>query len=182
MKKILSLLPTQSLIYILTCGGGVIVFIFLIIIPNQNTSTELDQEIEKLNDRIEQQRILRPVFDTLLDRAKREKSTELPAIKKVKLNRDDINKVSEIIQDMAGRHDLKVQDVRTDANEIMNNTGYMLMRVQVTGDFIKFREYLMDLGTIPSLELIEEINIRAIEGNREYKLKIWMAQKLTKDT
>jgi len=182
MKKILSLLPTQSLIYILTCGGGVIVFIFLIIIPNQNTSTELDQEIEKLNDRIEQQRILRPVFDTLLDRAKREKSTELPTIKKVKLNRDDINKVSEIIQDMAGRHDLKVQDVRTDANEIMNNTGYMLMRVQVTGDFIKFREFLMDLGTIPSLELIEEINIRAIEGNREYKLKIWMAQKLTKDT
>lgn len=182
MKKILSLLPTQSLIYILTCGGGVIVFIFLIIIPNQNTSTELDQEIEKLNDHIEQQRILRPVFDTLLDRAKREKSTELPTIKKVKLNRDDINKVSEIIQDMAGRHDLKVQDVRTDANEIMNNTGYMLMRVQVTGDFIKFREFLMDLGTIPSLELIEEINIRAIEGNREYKLKIWMAQKLTKDT
>ena len=182
MKKILSLLPTQSLIYILTCGGGVIVFIFLIIIPNQNTSTELDQEIEKLNDRIEQQGILRPVFDTLLDRAKREKSTELPTIKKVKLNRDDINKVSEIIQDMAGRHDLKVQDVRTDANEIMNNTGYMLMRVQVTGDFIKFREFMMDLGTIPSLELIEEINIRAIEGNREYKLKIWMAQKLTKDT
>jgi hypothetical protein len=182
MKKILSLLPTQSLIYILTCGGGVIVFIFLIIIPNQNTSTELDQEIEKLNDRIEQQRILRPVFDTLLDRAKREKSTELPTVKKVKLNRADINKVSEIIQDMAGRHDLKVQDVRTDANEIMNNTGYMLMRVQVTGDFIKFREFLMDLGTISSLELIEEINIRAIEGSREYKLKIWLAQKLTKDT
>lgn len=182
MRKILSLLPTQSLIYILTCSGGVIVFIFLIIIPNQNTSTELDQEIEKLNDRIEQQRILRPVFDTLLDRAKREQSTELPTIKKVKLDRGDINRVSEIIQDMAGRHDLKIQDVRTDANEIMNNTGYILMRVQVTGDFMKFREFLMDLGTIPSLEQIEEINIRAIEGNREYKLKIWMAQKLTKDT
>jgi len=177
MKKILSLLPTQSLIYILTCGGGVIVFIFLIIIPNQNTSAELDQEIEKLNDRIEQQRILRPVFETLLGRAKREQPTELPTIKKVKLNRGDINKVSQIIQDMAGRHDLKIQDVRTDANEIMNNTGYMLMRVQVAGNFMKFREFLMDLGTIPSLEFIEEINIRAIEGNREYKLKIWLAQK-----
>jgi hypothetical protein len=177
MKKILSLLPTQSLIYILTCGGGVIVFIFLIIIPNQNTSAELDQEIEKLNDRIEQQRILRPVFETLLGRAKREQPTELPTIKKVKLNRGDINKVSQIIQDMAGRHDLKIQDVRTDANEIMNNTGYMLTRVQVAGNFMKFREFLMDLGTIPSLEFIEEINIRAIEGNREYKLKIWLAQK-----
>ena len=70
----------------------------------------MDQEIEQLNDRIEQQRILRPVFDSLLDRAKRKPPTELPATKKVKLDRDDLNKVSEIIQDMAGRHDLKVQD------------------------------------------------------------------------
>ena len=54
MKKILSILPTQSLIYFLICGAGVLVFIFLIIIPNQNMSAELDQEIDKLNDRVEQ--------------------------------------------------------------------------------------------------------------------------------
>ena len=42
---------------------------------------------------------------------------------------------------------------------------------------MKFREFLMDIGTIPWLEQIEEIIIRAIEQNREYKLKVWMAQK-----
>ena len=42
---------------------------------------------------------------------------------------------------MAGRYDLKIEDIRTDANEIMNDTGYMLMRVHVTGDFMKFREF-----------------------------------------
>ena len=177
MNKDLSLLPTQGLIYILICGAGVILFIMFIIIPNQNISAELDQEIEKLNDRIEQQRILRPVFDSLLKRAKKEQSTDLPATKLVKLDRGDIDKVSELLQDMAGRHDLKIQDIRTDANEILNNTGYMLMRIHATGDFMKFREFLMDLGAFPSLEQIEEIKIRAIEGNREFKLKIWMAQK-----
>ena len=177
MKKILSLLPTQSLIYILTCGGGVIVFIFLIIIPNQNTSAELDLEIEKLNDRIEQQRILRPVFESLLQRAKTKQATDLPAIKLEKLDPSDVTKVSKVIQDMAGRYDLIIEDIRIDANEIMNDTGHMLMRVHVTGNFMKFREFLMDMGTIPSLEQIEEIIIRAIEGSREYKLKIWLAQK-----
>jgi hypothetical protein len=181
MKKILSILPTQSLIYLLICGGGIIVFIFLIIIPNQNMSAELDQEIEKLNDRIEQQRILRPVFDSLLERAKKENPTELPATKKVKLERGDINKVSELLQEMAGRHDIKIQDIRTDAKEIMNNTGYLLMRLQATGDFMKFRDFLVDIGTIPALEQIEEIKIRAIETNREYKLRVWMAQKSTED-
>jgi hypothetical protein len=177
MNKILSLLPTQTLINILLCGAGVIAFIFLIIIPNQNISDELDQEIEKLSDRIEQQRILRPVFDSLLKRAKTEHSTDLPKIKIEKLDRGDVNRISKVIQDMAGRYDLKIEDIRTDANEIMNDTGYMLMRVHVTGDFMKFREFLMDMGAIPSLEQIEEIIIRAIEGNREYKLKIWLAQK-----
>ena len=177
MKRILSILPTQSLIYFLVCGAGIIVFILLIIIPNQKTSAELDQEIEKLNDHIEQQRILRPVFDSLLDRAKKENPTELPETKKVKLERGEINKVSELLQDLAGHCGLKIQDIGTDVNDIMNNTGYMLMRIHATGDFMKFREFLVDLGTIPSLEQIEEIKIGAIEGNREYKLRIWMALK-----
>ena len=177
MKKILSILPTQSLIYFLVCGAGIIVFIFLIIIPNQNTSAELVRDIEKINDRIEQQRILRPVFDSLVARAKKENPTELPATKKVKLARGDINKVSKLLQEMARRHGLKIEDIRTDVNEMMNNTGYMLMRIHATGDFMKFREFLVDLAAVPALEQIEEIKIRAIEGNRQYNLRIWLAQK-----
>jgi len=170
-------LPTQSLIFFLLCSAGIIIFIFLIIIPNQNMSAELDQEINKLNDSIEQQRILRPVFDSLLERAKKKNSTALPVTKQVKLERADIQKVSDLLQDMAGRHDLKIKDIRTDVDEIMNNSGYMLLQIDATGDFMKFRDFLVDLGTIPSLERIEHIDIRAIEKNREFKLRIWMAQK-----
>lgn len=177
MTKILSILPTESLVYILACGTGIIFFVFMIIVPNQNTSAELDQDIENLKDRIEQQRILRPVFDSLLERAKREYPTQLPVTKRVKLERGDINKVTEILQDIAGRHDLTIQDIRTDVNAMMTSTGFMQMRIHATGDFMKFRDFLVDLGTIPSLEKIEEIIIRAIEQNREYKLKIWMTQK-----
>ena len=177
MKKILSLLPTQSLINFLFCGVGVILFIFFIIIPNENVADELDQEIDELSGRIEQQRILRPVFESLLKRAKAEYSANLPAIKMEKLNRGDVHSISTVLQDMAGRNDLKIEDIRTDANEIMSDTGHMLMKIHLTGDFMKFREFLMDMGTIPALEQIEEIIIRAIEGNREYILKIWLAQK-----
>ncbi|MCP4631010.1 MAG: hypothetical protein GY850_47000 [bacterium] len=140
-------------------------------------SAELDQDIEQLNDRIEQQRILRPVFGSLLEKAKREYPTQLPATKRVKLERGDISKVTELLQDIAGRHDLKIQDIQTDVNAMMTNSGFIEMRIHATGDFMKFRDFLVDLGTIPFLEQIEEIIIRAIEQNREYKLKIWMAQK-----
>ena len=149
----------------------------MIIMPSQNTSAELDQDIENIKDRIEQQRILRPVFDSLLERVKRAYPTQLPVIKRARLARGDINKVTELLQDIAGRHDLKIQDIRTDVNAMMANTGFMQMRIHATGDFMKFRDFLVDLGTIPFLEQIEEIIIRAIEQDREYKLKIWMAKK-----
>ncbi len=177
MKKILTILPTQSLIYCLICGAGIIVFIFLIIIPSHNISVELDQDIKKLNDHIEKQRILRPVFDSLLKRAKEEKSTDLPSTPKVKIERGDINKISELLQEIARRHELKVQDIKTDVHELMENSGYMPMNLNLTGNFMNFRDFLVDLGTIASLAHIEELNIRAIAANREYKLRIWLAQK-----
>jgi hypothetical protein len=177
MKNYLSLLPTQSLIYFIICGAGILVFIFLIIIPSQRASSKLDKDIEKLSDRIEEQRILKPVFESLLKQAKKKNPTELPATRKAKLARGDISKISEKMQEIARRHGFKLRDIRTDLNAMTGNTGYLLMRIDVTGDFMRFRDFLVDLGTIPSLEQIEEIQIRAIEASREFKLKIWMAQK-----
>jgi hypothetical protein len=177
MKKILSFLPTQSLFLFLLCGAGIIVFVFLIILPTQNTSTQLDKDILKIRDRIEEQRILKPVFESLLKRAKKKNSTELPATKTVKLDRADISKLSEDLQEMAFRHGLKVQDMKTDVAALIGKSGYLQMRLNLTGAFLDFRGFLVDLGTIPSLEIIEEIQIRAIEGSREFKIKMWMAQK-----
>ena len=176
MKKYLSLLPTQSLIYFLICGTGILVFIFLIIIPTQKAAFELDQDIEKLGNQIEEQRILKPVFDGLLKRVKNKNETALPATQKVKLARGDISKVSETLQDMARRSGLNLRSISTDVNA-SGDAGYLLLRIEATGDFMRFRDFLVDVGTIPSLEKIEEIQIRAIEASREFKLKIWMAQK-----
>ena len=177
MKKILSILPTESLIYLLVCGAGILAFVFLIIIPTQKTSAELDQDILKIGDRIEEQRILKPVFESLLKRAKNKTPTDLPATKKAKLDRADISKLSEDLQEMAFRHGLKVQNMNTDVSALIGKGGYLLMRINLAGAFMDFRDFLVDLGTIPSLEIIEEIKIRAIEGSREFKIKIWIAQK-----
>jgi len=177
MKKILSILPTQSLIYFLICSVGILAFVFLIVIPTQKTSAELDKDILKTGDFIEEQRILKPLFESLLKRAKSITPTDLPATKKAKLDRADISKLSEDLQEMAFRHGLKVQDMNTDVSTLIGKSGYLLMRINLAGAFMDFRDFLLELGTIPSLEIIEEIQIRASEGSSEFKIKIWMAQK-----
>lgn len=171
------MLPTQSLICFLLCGAGIIAFVFLIIVPNNNAAAELDRDIEKINDSIDQQRILRPVFDSLLQRAKKKNPTKLPNIKKKKLERDEVNQVSTRLQDMAARHELEIRNIKTDVNQLMKNSGFLQMRIQAIGDFMNFRDFLLDLGTIPALEQIEEIKVTAIAGTRQFQLKIWLAKK-----
>lgn len=174
MKNKLSLLPTQSLIYFFICGVGILVFVVLIIIPTQNTMAELDRDIEKITDRIEEQRILKPVFFSLLNRVKKKNPIELPVARKVKLALGDINKVSENLQANARRHGLKLRDIQTDVSTEADKAGYLLIQLRLTGDYQKFRDFLVELGNIPSLEQIEEIQIRAIENSRELKIKLWL--------
>ncbi len=176
MRRTHSILSTQSLIYFLVCGGGILVFILLIIIPTQQTSAELDNDIEKLHVRIDEQRVLKPVFDKLLMQVKKKSPTTLPTLRKVKLARGDISKISEQLLGIARRCELNVRDIQTDVNPMNNNDKYLLIHVLATGEFLKFREFLMDLGKIPSLEQIEEIHIRAIETSREFRVKIRLAQ------
>ena len=176
MKKINSILPAQSLINFFICGAGIIVFVLLIIVPTHKTSAELDRDIEKVNARIEEQRLLKPVFDKLLKQVKKKGPTKLPAPQKAKLARGGIKKVSEHLLEIARRYDLTLRDIQTDVKVLENKVEFLLLQIHATGDFKKFRDFLVDLGTIPSLEQIEEIHIRAIENSREFRLKIWLAQ------
>ena len=176
LKKITEIFPAQSLIFFLLCGAGIVVFIFFIIIPSQKSTAELDTHIEELEKRIGQQRTLTPVFHSLLNKAKAKSQTKLPITKKANLAREDMKKTFDQIQAIARIYNLKLDEITPDVNSLKENSGYLLIRLAVTGDFFNFREFLIDLGTIPSLAHIQEMRINATEGSRQIKLKIWLAQ------
>ena len=176
VNKISRVFPPQSLIFFLICSAGILVFIFLIILPSQNSAAELNKNIEELKAKLDEQRILTPVFHSLLKRAKTAPPSALPSPEKTKLPLGDMNSISKEFQDIAMRHNLKLEEVKTDVSSMMEDTGYLMMRLRLTGDFYKFRDFLVDLGSIPSLEHIEEINIRPVKTARELQIKLWLGQ------
>ena len=175
-NRITEIFPAQSLIFIVMCGACIILFIFFVILPSQKTAAELDSKIEELEKRIGEQRTLTPVFYSLLNKAKAEDQTKLPITQKAKMARGDMTKIFDQIKAIAKWHDLKMEEITPDVNSLKGGSGYLLIHLVVTGDFFKFREFLIDLGAIPSLAHIEEMRISAIEESREIKLKLWLAQ------
>jgi len=176
INKISSSPLAQNFIIFVICVVGILAFFLLVILPSQKTSAELDQDIERLNTRIEEQRILTPVFHSLLNRVKMEGPSGLPSPEKSKLTHGDMNAISTVFQDIAGRHNLKLEEITTDVSSLMQESGYLSMWLRLSGEFFKFRKFLIDLGSIPSLEHIEEINIVPTKTSKELRLKIWLAQ------
>ena len=87
-----------------------------------------------------------------------------------------MNAISKVFQDFAGRRNLKLEEITTDDSSLTQESGYLLMRLRLSGDFFKIRKFLIDIGAIPSLEHIEEINIRSTKTSKELRLKIWLAK------
>lgn len=175
-NRISEMFPPQSLIFFLICGAGIVVFVFFIILPSQKTAAELDSNIEELEKRIGEQRTLTPVFYSLLNKAKAEDETRLPVTQKAKMVRGNMAKVFDQIKTIAAGYNLKLEEITPDVNSLKGGSKYLLIYLVVTGDFFKFREFLIDLGAIPSLAHIQEMRINAIEESREIRLKIWLAQ------
>ncbi|MDX1708454.1 MAG: hypothetical protein R3274_07630 [Desulfobacterales bacterium] len=167
---------SQSLLVLVICVVGVLTFFLLILLPSQKTSAELDTEIDRLNIRIEEQRILTPVFHSLLKRTKGDSTSALPSPEKTRLTHGDMNTISSVFQDIAMRHNLRLEEVKTDVSSMMEDSGYLMMHLRLSGNFYKFRDFLVELGSIPALEHIEEVNIRPAKTARELQIKLWLAQ------
>ena len=176
IKRITEIIPAQSLILLFICVAGILLFIFLFILPAQKTAAELDNNIEEKQSQIDRQQILKPVFERMLVKATTKNPTRLPIVEKVKLARGDMKKISEQIQTLIQGNDLQIKEITPDVGSIKEHPGYLPIRLAVTGEFFNFRKFLLDLSSIPSIVHIQEITIRSIEESREMKVKIWLAQ------
>lgn len=170
------ILPPQTLILLVLCGLGVLAFLVLVILPTQRLSAELDRDIENLQSRIEEQKILSPVFKSLFAKTKTAEPQSLPAPNRAKLTRAEITGVPKRLQQLAAAHHLNVREIVPEVNTLTDASSRFLIRFAASGQFSDLRGLLIDVGALPYFESIEEIDIRAVENGREFGLKMWMAR------
>jgi hypothetical protein len=171
-----SFLPPQTLILLVLCGVGVLAFLLLVILPAQRLSAELDQDIKNLQTRVEEQKILSPVFKSLFAKTKTTEPQGLPAPTRTKLTREEITLVPKRLQQLAASYRIEVREIVPEVSTLTDASGRFLTKLTALGRFSDLRGFLIDLGALPYFDSIEEIEIRAVEGGREFGLKIWLAR------
>ncbi len=176
MKKIkLSNIPTKSLIFFLVFSSGIVSFYFLAILPIKTTSEELDYKLTEMHTKIEEQKILAPVYKNLLKKAQLKQPEEFSELVKVKLSRSDTKKISSIIKKIASKTNMKITAFKPDVESLISESGHLLINIVLTGDFLNFHGFLFQLCRLPALEQIENIEIRSIVETNEFKIRLFMA-------
>ena len=169
-------LPTRNTFMIVVFGGGMLLFVLIAIFPNYLSYNNVVHEIGLLKDKIEEQKILSPIFEDLSKKAQFQKPESLPFPPADKLSRNDTEKITPIIREMVEVNGFKLEDIDTDIESLVTESGILKLNINLTGEFHNLRNLLLDLGSLPYLEHIELIQIGSFGDKNKIDLTIWISQ------
>lgn len=168
-------LPGKSIRYLAICAFGVLVFVIVGIYPRVQSISKLDAKITNLHYDIETQRILFPVYETLMKKSRIKEPEDLPKPRNERLDRSKVVMIPDTFRDMALMSKLKPVEVIPELNGMTRGSGFQSVVVRLTGDFLAFRDFLILASGVPYLAHIETIQIKPAGDDREFHLKLWLA-------
>ena len=168
-------IPRESIIYLLFCLTGILIFILAGILPNSWTMAELAKQTTDAQFRLEEKRTLNPFQKSLQGKSTKKESEILPLPEKGKLARTEIDTLPITFDALAKMSGMSMTSAIPNLNALTGDASSLSVNVVLRGDFINFRKFLIQLGGNPSVQHIEEITLQQKPGSKEFRLKIWVA-------
>ena len=178
MKKInINIHQKNSILYLVIYGGIVLIIILVGILPYYLKISNQIKENDKLRYQIREQKDFGPVYKTLTSDIENNNALALPHPEKTALPRSEAQKFQTDFQNAAKKSGLKVVSFTPDINTSASPSTSFLHNIVLRGELADFRRMLIELGSIPYLDRIEEINIQQNTNSMEFKMKVWIAIK-----
>ena len=168
-------IPRQSILYLLLCLTGVLIFLFLGIIPGYGSLRSLDRELDGLGHQMKEHETLLPVYESLQKVLHNTDKRILPMPEKEKIQRREIEKALKTFSQIASSSGMEIVSLFPDMNSMAGGAGLLQVNGAFRGDFFNFRRLLEGLGSLPYVEQMEEIDIRETDSGRDYRIKFWLA-------
>ena len=150
-------------------------FLLLAILPAHRETVALDFEIESVHSKIEEQKILTPVYETLLKRAQLKPPEGLKFVPKQKLKTEDVHKVADKFNELAMTSRLVLVKYTPAVETLINRSGFLMVDLELRGEFIDLHPFLLRMCQLPYLEQIEEIKIQTVTNSRQMHIRVWLA-------
>jgi hypothetical protein len=167
--------PKQSVTYLVLCLTGVLIFVLAGILPNIRTMAALSARITDARFQLEEQQALSPFQKSLRDKSQKKESEILPLPAKGILEQARINTLPMIFGSAAKASGMSLASAIPNLTALTGDAQSLSVNVVLRGDFMNLRKFLINLGGIPYVKQIEEIEIQQKPDTKEFRLKIWVA-------
>ncbi len=170
-------LDASNMIYLGVCLVGIIAFFFVGIYPNTHSLRDMDQEIETLNQEVQTQELLFPVYLKLLADLTHKVPTKLTVPQKEKISHNDLGHINEMFTKLAEESDVSFVSAIADASNYLDDMERLSMTATFSGDFFSLRQLILKICRLPYLVSIDEMQIETLENAKQIKFKIKVLQK-----
>ncbi|HBO85312.1 MAG: hypothetical protein A2073_08015 [Deltaproteobacteria bacterium GWC2_42_11] len=168
-------IPKHSIIYLLVCLSGVLVFIVLGIIPNSISLAGFDKKIKETRSLLQEQKNLLPIYQTLIKDIESKKSPALPMPEKSAISKGDSTQIFETFRELAKKSGLETLSIVPDLKSLSDSSKSLSVSMAFKGEYFDFRNLLMHISEIPYLEHIELIDIQQTPDAKEFRIKVWLS-------
>jgi hypothetical protein len=168
-------IPRNSVIYIIMCLTGILVFLIGGIIPAGMNMGKLLRETSEIKFRIEEQKMLAPFHQSLQSKIGQKESEILPLPSKGNLSLTMIDTLPAVLRTAANISGLSLLSAVPNLSDMTGDARFMSVSAVLQGDFFNLRKFMINIGGIPYVQHIEEISIIQKTDTKEVSMKIWVA-------
>lgn len=174
--NLFKLIPRRVIIIHLSWFGSLLLFMLVVILPLQGFRTGLDEQLNDIQNQLNEQKSLQPIYQSLKTKSQASAVGILPIPEGGKLSRDLISTAPSTIGRIAKNTSMKTMSISLDVNSLANQSRSLLMHAVIRGDFMNFRKFIIGIGELPYLEKLETIEIRqGPDSTTEFGIKIRLA-------
>jgi len=174
MKIRYGIIPVRSVIYLLISTVIIAAVILFVLCPYYKSLNTLDMEIASAKQRIKAQRELLPLYTKLVEKSGISAPDKFSLPEKSSLPKNNIDLIPSIFKGLARKSKTETISVNPDFTTISKGQGSILINATVRGSFSSLRDFLIELGKVPYVRQIEEIEIQQRSAEKELKLKLWL--------
>jgi Tfp pilus assembly protein PilO len=169
-------LHPRSLTFIFICLVGVTAMALLGLLPNHLALQDLREEASQMKEEIQRQEALAPVIKKLVQKAK---PLDLLGLQQPPARVATDNTMAELstqLADMAAQHGLTLEMAAPDERSLSDTSGHLVLNLRVSGDFFRFRGFLLALVKLPALANMDTLHIETLNDRRELSTRLVFLQ------
>ena len=169
-------IPKKMVRNLAIMASSLVVVGAVMIYPNYKGLTSLEAEAVVLRKKLEEQKMLMPVFNEMVKRSKSAVKSPLPFPKRQPLTTDDIRTALIRLKERAEQAHFENIDIVPGIRGFVENAQRVVVTISMTGDLNDFKRFLLNVSAESFVEVIQTIQVVAQTDSSQFRLTLWIAR------